>query len=138
MAKRGAGFPLTLLSALLAVGELIAYLYNCRTPYFATIGVNLPAMACVAAGCVAQVMTLALNWKERRLWTNALPMVACVCLTAGVVMLVGARANEIAFIMTFQKTAANLADMYSAVAAIALGGSAMLMAWVASFFEVTK
>lgn len=138
MTKRGAGFPLTLLSALLAAGAVVAYLYNCRTPYFATIGVNAAAVGCAAGGCAAQVLALALNWRGRRIWTDVLPVIACVCLTAGLVLLVGARVNEIAFIMTFQKTAANLADMYSAVAAIALGAVAMVVAWVAAFFDVAK
>ena len=49
MAKKGAGLILTILSILLAIASVAAYLYNCKTPYFSTIGVNALVVGCIVA-----------------------------------------------------------------------------------------
>ena len=63
MAKKGAGMIFGVISALLAAASVIAYLYNCRTPYFATIGVSSFVVGCIVAGAVIQLLAVALAWK---------------------------------------------------------------------------
>ena len=138
MKNKGAGLILTILSILLAVASAAAYLYNCTTPYFATIGVNALVVGCIAAGAGIQAVAVILGWKRQRTWLDILPVAASAFLMAALIRFVGIRINEIAFIMTFQKTAANLADMQSAVVGIALCLGALLVSWVASFFDITK
>ena len=138
MKKKSAGFALTALSALLAAAAAVAYLYNCKTPYFSTLGVSASVVVCAALGVAIQLLALASARSGQRLWMDALPVAASALLTAAAVRLIGIRINEIAFIMTFQKTAANLADMQSAVAGIALALAAVLLSWAASFFDIAK
>lgn len=136
MTKKGAGLIFAILSALLAVASVIAYLYNCRTPYFATLGVSALVVGCIAAGAAAQVLSVILGWKGQKEWMDILPVVASALLMAAAVRFLGIRINEIAFIMTFQKTAANLADMQSAIVGIGLCLAALLVSWLAAFFDV--
>ena len=138
MTKKGAGLVFAVLSALLAVAAVIAYLYNCRTPYFATIGVSSFVVGCAIAGAVIQLLAVALGWKGQKVWMDILPVAASALLMAATIRFLGIRINEIAFIMTFQKTAANLADMRSAVIGIALCAAALLVSWLAAFFDIAK
>ena len=137
MYRKGAGWILSILSAALAVASAIVYLYNCKTPYFSTIGVSAFVVAMIAAGAVIQLAAVVLARKGQKLWMDVLPVVASACLMAAAIRFLGIRINEIAFIMTFQKTAANLADMRSAVIGIALCGAALLVSWLASFFDIS-
>ena len=138
MTKKSAGFALTALSALLAAASVVVYLYNCRTPYFSTLGVNTFVVSCAVAGVVIQLLALAVARMGQKAWMDVLPVAASAFLTAAAIRFIGIRINEIAFIMTFQKTAANLADMRSAVVGIALALAALLISWVASFFDMVK
>lgn len=136
--KKGAGMFLSLASALLAAASVLVYLYNCKTPYFSTIGVSASVVGCATAGAVLHALAVILGWKKQKLWMDVFPVAASALLMAALIRFVGVRVNEIAFIMTFQKTAANLADMRSAVIGIALCLAALLASWVASFFDVAK
>ena len=136
--KPGIGLILAALSALLAAASVIAYLYNCRTPYFATLGVSGAVVGCIVAGAVVQLAAVALGRKGRKAWMDILPVAASALLMAGVIRFLGIRINEIAFIMTFQKTAANLADMRSAIIGIALCLAALLVSWLAAFLDISK
>ena len=138
MTKKGAGLVFSILSAVLAAASLIAYLYNCKTAYFSTIGINASVVAFIAVGAVIQLLAVVLARKGQRTWMDVLPVAASACLMAATIRFIGARVNEIAFIMTFQKTAANLADMRSAVIGIALCLAALLVSWLASFFDIAK
>ena len=138
MTKKGAGLVFTLVSALLAIASAAAYLYNCKTPYFSTIGVSTFVVGCIAAGVVIQILAVIVGWKGQKVWMDILPVAASAFLMAGAIRFIGIRINEIAFIMTFQKTAANLADMQSAVVGIALSLAALLLSWLASFFDIAK
>ena len=138
MTKKGAGLVLTILSILLATASVAAYLYNCKTPYFSTIGVNALVVWCIVAGIAMQILAIALGWKKQKTWMDVFPVAASAFLMAATIRFAGVRINEIAFIMTFQKTASNLADMKSAVVGIALCLAALLVSWVAAFFDITK
>ena len=85
-----------------------------------------------------QILAIALGWKKQKTWMDVFPVAASAFLRAATIRVAGVRINEIAFIMTFQKTAGNLADMKSAVVGIALCLAALLVSWVAAFFDITK
>ena len=138
MTKKSAGLVLAILSVLLAAASAAAYLYNCSTPYFATLGVSSAVVGCIAAGIALQILEVALGWKRQKVWMDVFPVAASALLMAAFIRFIGIRINEIAFIMTFQKTAANLADMKSAVIGIALCLGALLASWAAAFFDITK
>ena len=71
MTKKGAGLVFTLVSALLAIASAAAYLYNCKTPYFSTIGVSAFVVAFIAAGAVIQLLAVIAGSKGQKTWMES-------------------------------------------------------------------
>lgn len=138
MNKKSAGFIFTLLSLILAMASVAAYLINCRTEYFSKFGIDKMLILVIAAGILLQVVYLITGGKMRKIWLDILPIASCAFMMAGAVQFLGARINEIAFIMTFQKNSNTLADMKSAVAGILLIFAAVFVGWISSFFDMNK
>lgn len=166
MKNKGAGWILTILSAVLAAASLVMYLVNCRTDYFATFGISPSVAGCLAAGILVQVLALVLCLRggnrgshrvqkgcggRNSVWISSyaekmpvacfldlFPVASSAVLMAAAVCFIGSRINEFAFILTFQKNDDTLADMRSGVIGIALCLLALIVSWIAAFFDITK
>ena len=136
--KKSIGFYLTILSAIAGVVGAAAYAVNCGTNYFLSLGVNPTVMGCIVVAIVLQAAYILLTWKGHKIWSDVLAVIPPVLLIVATVTLVGVRVNGIAAIMTFESNAQNLADMSSAIVAIAAGVIATLIGVLASFFDTVK
>ena len=126
----GAGKIFLILSVLLTLAALTAYLINCRTAYFASLGVLAAPVTCLILAVAAQILAAVCARKGWKLWQDGLLVLAPCLLTAALVQLVGARVNEAASILTFQKTAANLKNLNSAFAAIGFTLLSVFSSWL--------
>lgn len=137
MKKNAAGFALSILSALVGVVGVIAYFVNAKTNSFANLGISPVVMACAVVGIAALVVRAALGKKDA-LWLDAMPVVSSVTLILAAVQLVGTRVNTIAAIMTFNNNANTMADLKSAIAAIAALLIAGVISIVSAYFDTSK
>lgn len=135
--KQSAGFYLTSLTAIASVVGFVFYMVNCRTNYFKSLGISPVVIGCTLAAIAAQVLYLLLAQKES-LVSDVLPVISGVTLVVALTSFVTARINGIAAIMTFTNNAQNMADLTSAIVAIAALAVAMILNMVAAFFVVRK
>lgn len=133
-----AGLIITCLAAIAALVGVIAYVVNTGTNYYAKMGVDTTVLILLIVGVVAELLTIVIGLKGSSIIGDILPVVGSVLLTAGVVMLLNARINNLAAVFTFENSAANMADTTSCIVAIAACVVAMLVSILASFFDVTK
>ena len=133
-----AGLIITCLAAVAALVGVIAYVVNTGTNYYAKMGVDTTVLILLIVGVVAELLTIVLGLKGSSIVGDILPVVGSVLLTAGVVMLLNARINNLAAVFTFENSAANMADTTSCIVAIAACVVAMLVSICASFFDITK
>ena len=133
-----AGMIITCLAAIAALVGVIAYVVNTGTNYYAKMGVDATVLVLLIVGVVAELLTIVLGLKGTSIIGDILPVVGSVLLTAGTVMLLNARVNNLAAVFTFENSAANMADTTSCIVAIAACAAAMLVSIIASFFDITK
>lgn len=136
--KKSAGFPLTALSAVLALVGLVFYFINCNTNYFVADGMDPAVIGCTAAAIVVEVVLIAVAMKGQKDWMDILPVAAPVLLMVGFVVFLTGRINAIAAIMTFTNNAQNMADLQSAIISMACLLIATIVGVVAAYFDVTK
>lgn len=136
--KKSAGFPMTILSALLAVVGLVFYFINCNTNYFRADGVNTIVVACAAVAIVAELVLIVVAGKGQKTWMDILPVAAPVLLMVGFVLFLVSRVNAIAAIMTFTNSAENMADLQSCIISLACLLIGCIVAVVASYFDISK
>ena len=133
-----AGLIITCLAAIAALVGVIAYVVNTGTNYYAKMGVDATVLILLIVGVVAELLTIVIGLRGSSIVGDVLPVVGSVLLTAGVVMLLNARVNNLAAVFTFENSAANMADTTSCIVAIAACVVAMLVSILASFFDITK
>lgn len=136
--KKSIGLYLTALSAVAGVAGAIAYGINTGTKYFINLGVNSTVMGCIVAAIVCQVAYLVLSRKGHKPFSDALAVLPPVLQIVAVVTLLSIRVNGFAAIMTFENNPQNMADLSSAIVAIAACLVATLVGVLASFFDVVK
>lgn len=128
---KSVGFFMTILSAIVTVMGLVAYIMNTRTDYFINLGVNYVVVACAVAAIVLQVVHIV--WRQP--WSDVLAVLSPVLLIVATITLFSTRINGSAAIMTFQNTAQNMADLTGAIVAIAVFFIAVVIGVIASFFR---
>ena len=136
--KKSAGFYMTILSALAGMIALVTYMVNCRTAYFAGLGVSPVVVGCLVIAVALQVAYLIMTKNGHKMWIDILAVIPPVLLIEAVVTLIGGRVNIFAAIMSFENNAKNMADMTSAIVAIATCVIAILISILASFFDTVK
>lgn len=137
--KIGIGFILTVLTMIVTAVSLFLYLQNCKTNYFANMGVNTAVVCCLACAAVLEALLLALSVKQgEKVYLDLIP-VACGVLTAiAAIQFIGSRIAGAASIMTFESNAENMADLNNAVVAMAWCVAALVLVMISSFFKVVK
>ena len=136
--KKSAGFPLTALSAVLAIVGLVFYLINCNTNYFIADGINPAVIGCTIAAIVVEVLLIAVAQNGQKTWMDILPVAAPVLLMVGFVLFLVSRVNAIAAIMPFTNSAENMADLQSCIISLACLLIGCIVAVVASYFDISK
>lgn len=139
MKKQSAGFYFTVITLILSVAALIAYMINCNTSYFGNLGVH-PAVAggmivAIAAEAVLIIGTEKMGAKKV---FDILPILSGVCLMMAFAMFISVRVAGIASIMTFEKNAQTTADMNGAIVGMVLCVLAALFCMISSFFRIVK
>lgn len=138
MKTKGIGWTFLLLSGLLALAAAAAYMYNTGTAYFSAMGRSSVLCACLLAGGVLPLLALLLSRRGWKAGMDLLPALTSGAQAAALVLFLGARINETAFILTFQRTAANLADLNSALAGMGLCFLALITSWIAAFCRIKE
>ena len=136
--KKSAGFPLTALSAVLAIAGLVFYFINSNTNYFLADGLNPAVIGCTIAAIVVEVLLLLVAQKGQKTWMDILPVAAPVLLMVSFVLFLVSRVNAIAAIMTFTNSAENMADLQSCIISLGCLLVGTIVAVVASYFDVSK
>ena len=131
------GSTMTVITIAAAVAGLVNYITNSNTTYFAWLGKDPVVIGCTAAGIAALVLWLVLG-EARASWKDILPVAAPACLIVAALTLVNSRINGVAAIMTFENNAQNMADLQSAIVAIAALVAAAVLAALTAFFDVKK
>ncbi len=137
MKKQGAGFYLTAITAIASVVGFAFYMINCGTNYFKSLGTSPMIIGCTLVAIAAQVVYLLLAQNDS-IAADVLPVLSGVTLVVALTSFVSSRVNGIAAIMTFTNNAQNMADLSSAIVAIAALAIAMILNMVAAFFAVRK
>ncbi len=138
MKKISAGLYITAIAAIAALVGLIAYMVNTGTDYFSNLGVDVSVVLCVAIAALLHVVTIVVGMKGQPMWADIMPVAASALLMLGTIFLVSIRVNGIASIMTFEGNASTMADLTSAIVAIAACLVATIFSIIAAFFDVTK
>ena len=126
------------LAVIAAVIGVVAYMINCRTDYFAKLGMDNRVVGCAVAAIVVLLLYMLIAGKGPNTFNGLFPICAGVLLTAALLFFAQARVNGIAAIMTFEGNAQTMADLMSVF--VGLGGFAlaMLLTVFGSFFDVAK
>lgn len=128
---------MTVITIVVAVVGLANYIMNSNTTYFSGLGKDPLVIGGAALGIAALVLWLVLG-EPKASWKDILPMLAPVCLIVAALNLVNSRINGVAAIMTFENNAQNMADLQSAIVAIAALIAAAVLAVFTAFFDVKK
>ena len=128
---------MTVITIVVAVVGLANYIMNSNTTYFSGLGKAPLVIGGAALGIAALVLWLVLG-EPKASWKDILPMLAPVCLIVAALNLVNSRINGVAAIMTFENNAQNMADLQSAIVAIAALIAAAVLAVFTAFFDVKK
>ena len=131
------GSIMTVITIVVAVVGLANYIMNSNTTYFSGLGKDPLVIGGAALGIAALVLWLVLG-EPKASWKDILPMLAPVCLIVAALNLVNSRINGVAAIMTFENNAQNMADLQSAIVAIAALIAAAVLAVFTAFFDVKK
>lgn len=136
--KKSIGLYLTIITAVLAIAGVAAYVVNSGTNYYAKNGLSMVVVGAAVVAVVLMVVEIVVGMKATPAWADALPVVSTVLLVVGLVMLLNERINALAAVFTFENTAANMADTKSCIVAIACMAIAMIFGMISSFFDITK
>ena len=131
------GSIMTVITIVIAVVGLANYIMNSNTTYFSGLGKDPLVIGGAALGIAALVLWLVLG-EPKASRKDILPMLAPVCLIVAALNLVNSRINGVAAIMTFENNAQNMADLQSAIVAIAALIAAAVLAVFTAFFDVKK
>lgn len=136
--KISIGLYLTAISAIAGLVGLIAYVMNCGTSYFSKLGMSPLVVSLLAVAVLLELVVIVVGLKGTPMWADILPIGSTVLLMLGAIQLLSIRVNGIAAVMTFENNASNMADMTSAIVAIAACLIAGIVSIIASFFDITK
>lgn len=131
------GSIMTVITIVAAVIGLINYITNANTTYFSGLGKDPVVIGCAVLAIAALALWLVLG-EPKASWKDILPVIAPACLIVAALTLVNSRINGIAAIMTFENNAQNMADLSSALTAIAALVAAAVLAAFTAFFDVKK
>ena len=135
--KKGAGFILTLLTAIAGVVGLAFCLVNANTDSFRKIGTSPVVIACAVIALAALVLRIVLDSRQA-LAADAMSVIAGVTLVVAAVQFISPRVNTIASIITFTNNAQTMADLSSAIYGTAALLIAVVLNIIAAFTQVTK
>ena len=135
----GAGFVLTIITAIVTAAGLVLYLQNCKSGYFANQGVSTTVAACLGAAVVLEILWLLLSLKQgAKMYLDAIPVICGVLTAVAAIQFIGSRIAGAASIMTFENNAQNMADLKSAIIAMTVCVAALLCVMISSFFKIVK
>lgn len=137
--KMGAGFYITLLTVLATVVSTIFYLVNCKTQYFANIGINVGIVVLLIVAAVLEIAYIIGGSRaDLKKYFDLSPIICGMILMIAFVLLLNARVSSIATILSFQKNAQTMADLSSAIVAMAACIIAAILNMAGAFFKVSK
>ena len=137
--KQAAGFYITLLTLLATVVSIISYLVNCKTQYFANLGISGGIIVLLAVAAVLEIAYIAGSGKaDLKKYFELIPIISGMILMIAFVLFLNARVSSIATILSFQKNAQTMADLSSAIVAMAACIIAAILNMTGAFFKVSK
>ena len=135
--KKGAGFILSLLTAVACAVGLGFCIVNAGTDSFRKIGTSPVVIACAVIAIVALVLRILLDGKQA-VAADVMSVVAGVTLVVAAAQFISPRVNTIASIMSFTNNAQTMADLSSAIYGTAALLIAVVLNIIAAFTNVTK
>ena len=136
--KSTVGIVLASLTVIAAAAALIAYYVNSQTSYFSNLGLSTTVVACLVVAIVAEVVFIVAGLKGNAIWQDILPVAVSVLLVVATITLVSVRVNGFAAIISYENNSSNMADMMSAIVAIACGLVATIVSVVSAHFDISK
>ncbi len=136
--KKTAGLYLAVITAVLCIVGLIAYMINTGTNYYAKMGVDTNVVICLVCGIVLTALYIILGMKGTSVVYDLLAICSAVVTMVGLVLMANVRINNLAAVFTFENSAANMADTTSCIVALAATLLAVIFGIVTAFFDVTK
>ena len=133
----GFGVFTTLLALIATAVGFAYYLINAGTVNFSSLGKDPVILGCLGGAIACYVIWLLAGSDKRRI-LDILPFAAPVLTIYGGLVMANSRINGIASILTFTNNAQNIADMQSAVIAIAATVIAAVIGIFSAFFQVRK
>ena len=133
--KKGAGFILSLLTAIAGVVGLVFCMVNANTDSFRAVGTSPVVIACAVIAIVALVLRVLLDGKQA-VAADVMSVVAGVTLVVAAAQFISPRVNTIASIMTFTNNAQTMADLSSAIYGTAALLIAVVLNIIAAFTNV--
>lgn len=135
--KKGAGFILTLLTAIVGVVGLVFTLVNANTDSFRKIGTSPVVIVCAVVAIAALVLRIVLDGKQT-LAADAMSVIAGVGFAVAMAQFISPRVNQIASIISFTNNAQTMADLSSCIYGTAALLIAVVLNIIAAFTNVTK
>lgn len=135
--KKGAGFILTLLTAIAGVVGLVFCMVNANTDSFRKIGTSPVVIACAVIAIAALVLRIVLDGKQH-MAADVMSVIAGITLVVAAAQFISPRVNTIASIITFTNNAQTMADLSSAIYGTAALLIAVVLNIIAAFTQVTK
>lgn len=135
--KKGAGFILSLLTAIAGVVGLVFCMVNANTDSFRSVGTSPVVIVCAVAAIIALILRVVLDAKQPVV-ADVMSVVAGVTLVIAAAQFISPRVNTIASIMTFTNNAQTMADLSSAIYGTAALLIAVVLNIIAAFTKVTK
>lgn len=137
--KQSVGFYLSVIAAVIAVIGMVLYLSNCKTAYFANLGVNTNVVVCMAIAIVSEIVFIIGNeFMGKKRLLDLCPVISAVLLMIGTMLFISTRVNGIAAIMTFTNNESTMQDLNNTIVAIIFCVIAILFHMVSSFFDIVK
>lgn len=137
--KQAAGAYVTVLTLISTIVSIAAYLVNCKTQYFANLGISGGIVIALLIAAVLEIIYVTGSGREDlKKYFDLIPVICGMILMIALLLLINARVASIATILSFQKNAQTMADMSSAVVAIAACAIAAVFNMIGSFFKVSK
>lgn len=135
--KKGAGFILTLLTAIAGVVGLVFCMVNANTDSFRKIGTSPVVIACAVIAIAALVLRIVLDGKQH-MAADVMSVIVGITLVVAAAQFISPRVNTIASIITFTNNAQTMADLSSAIYGTAALLIAVVLNIIAAFTQVTK
>lgn len=137
--KMGAGLIFSTITVLVTCVGLILYMMNCKTNYFANMGVDMVVVFCLAASVILEIVMIAASLKMgAKPALDIIPVASGVLTAFAVIRFIGSRIAGAASIMTFENNAENMADLKGAIVAMVVCVVALVCVIISSFFKVVK